>query len=205
MKKLSFVLMTICGLFSTKMSAQFAPFLGQIAFVPYNFAPIGWAECNGQMMSIAQNTALFSLLGTTYGGDGQTTFALPDMRGRVLVHNGQGAGLSSRVLGEQGGTESVTLLPGQMPAHTHTTVMNGTTAEGNTNLPTNAIPANTKVLDKEYYDASLVAPGSPAAVIVPMAPPIVSPSGGNQPHPNMQPYLTLKCIIALEGVYPSRD
>ncbi|MDN5627255.1 MAG: tail fiber protein [Weeksellaceae bacterium] len=175
-----------------------------MAFVAFNYAPVGWLECKGQTLPISQYLALFSLLGTTYGGNGTSTFALPNMQGRVIIGDGQGVGLTSRVLGERGGTESVTLTQNEMPTHTHTTVMNGTTAEGNTNLPTNAIPANTKVLDKEYYNASLAEPGSPAAVIVPMTPSVVSISGGNQAHPNMQPYLTLKCIIAVQGVWPTR-
>ena len=109
MKKLLLVAVIGLSMISNTANAQGAdPFLGQIAFVPYNFAPRGWAECNGQIMSIAQNTALFSLLGTTYGGNGQTTFALPDMRGRSLVHNGQGPGLSAYTLGEMSGVESVT-------------------------------------------------------------------------------------------------
>ncbi|WP_234110375.1 MULTISPECIES: phage tail protein [Chryseobacterium] len=175
------------------MKAQASePFIGQIAFVAFNFAPVGWAECNGQILSIAQNTALFSLLGTTYGGNGTTTFALPDMRGRILVHNGQGPGLSNYVQGQVGGVESVTLTPSEMPAHTHT--INAVTSEGNQNVPTNALPANTKLLDKEYSDA---------ATNTTMKATMVNPAGGNLPHTNIQPYLTLKCIIALQGIFPS--
>ncbi|OCA79621.1 phage tail protein [Chryseobacterium contaminans] len=171
------------------------PFLGQIAFVPYNFAPQGWAECNGQIMSIAQNTALFSLLGTTYGGNGTTTFALPDMRGKVLIHNGQNPGTGTTyILGETGGVENVTLTVSQMPAHNHT--VNAVTAEGNQNVPTGSLPANTKVLDKEYSDA-------PADTT--MKSTMVNPTGGNQPHENRQPYITLKCIIALSGIFPSHS
>ncbi|MBB5333221.1 phage tail protein [Chryseobacterium koreense] len=168
------------------------PFIGQIAFVAFNFAPVGWAECNGQIMSIAQNTALFSLLGTTYGGNGTTTFALPDMRGRVLVHNGQGPGLSNYIQGQVGGVESVTLTQNEMPAHSHT--VNAVTSEGNQNVPTNALPANTKLLDKEYSDAT---------ANTTMKATMVNPAGAGQPHTNIQPYLALKCIIALQGVYPS--
>ena len=127
------------------------PFLGQIAFVGFNFAPNGWAECNGQLLPISQNTALFALLGTQYGGNGTTNFALPDMRGRVVVHSGQGPLLSNYNQGETGGAESVTLTASQMPSHSHT--VNAVTAEGNDASPTGNLPANTKTLDKEYSTA----------------------------------------------------
>lgn len=177
----------------TTLKAQIEPFIGQIAFVAFNYAPIGWAECNGQLLPIQQNTALFSLLGTTYGGNGVTTFALPDMRGRIPMHAGQGTGLSPRTQGEITGAETHTLTITETPAHTHT--LRASTAEGNTNLPTNAYPANTKTLDKEYSTAT------PDTAMNPQA---VSIVGGNQPHNNMQPSLALKCIIALQGIYPSR-
>ncbi|SHL82581.1 phage tail protein [Chryseobacterium contaminans] len=197
MKNLLFAwTLLICSVLSPAIKAQGSePFLGQIAFVPYNFAPQGWAECNGQIMSIAQNTALFSLLGTTYGGNGTTTFALPDMRGKVLIHNGQNPGTGTTyILGETGGVENVTLTVSQMPAHNHT--VNAVTAEGNQNVPTGSLPANTKVLDKEYSDA-------PADTT--MKSTMVNPTGGNQPHENRQPYITLKCIIALSGIFPSHS
>lgn len=155
MKNLIFACTLLIGsAFAPALKAQASePFLGQIAFVPYNFAPKYWAECNGQILPIAQNQALFSLLGTTYGGNGTTTFALPDMRGRVLVHNGQApGGATNYTMGEIGGAESVTLLITQMPAHNHT--INAVTAEGNQNSPTNSLPADTKTLDKEYSDAA---------------------------------------------------
>lgn len=194
MKKIIYLVSAaiLCG--STFVKAQSQPFLGQIAFVPYNFAPKGWAPCNGQLLPIMQNTALFSLLGTTYGGNGQTTFALPDMRGRAIVHEGQGAGLTTRTLGEQGGTENVTLTINQIPAHTHQ--VTAVTAEGNNASPTGNIPANTKSLDKEY---------SSATADTTMGATMIAPTGGNQPHPNMSPFLTLKCIIALEGIFPSQN
>ena len=191
MKK--FIIAAALFLSVSNLKAQAEPYLGQIAFVAFTFAPKGWADCDGQIMSIAQNTALFSLLGTTYGGNGQTTFALPDMRGRVLIDDGQGPGLSVYSSGQMGGEEHHTLTSSEMPAHTHT--VNAVTAEGNQNIPTSALPANTKVLDKEYSDAS---PDTQMALNM------ISPAGGSQPHNNMQPYLTLKCIIALQGIYPSR-
>lgn len=177
----------------SNLKAQAEPYLGQIAFVAFNFAPRGWADCDGQLLSIAQNTALFSLLGTTYGGNGQTTFALPDMRGRVLIDDGQGPGLSQYSSGQKGGVETHALTLNEMPVHNH--MINAVTAEGNQNVPTASLPANTKVLDKEYSDAT---PDTQ------MASNMISPAGGSQPHNNMQPYLTLKCIIALQGIYPSR-
>ncbi|MFP8892976.1 MULTISPECIES: phage tail protein [Chryseobacterium] len=197
MKNLIFACtLLICSAFVPALKAQASePFLGQIAFVPYNFAPKYWAECNGQLLPIAQNQALFSLLGTTYGGNGVTTFALPDMRGRVLVHNGQApGGPTMYTMGETGGTESVTLLVTQMPAHNHT--VNAVTTEGNQNSPTNNLPADTKTLDKEYSDA---------AANTTMKNTMVGSTGGSQPHENRPPFITLKCIIALAGVYPSQN
>jgi len=193
MKKI--ILSAVLFLSVANLKAQATePFLGQIAFVPYNFAPRNWAECNGQLMSIAQNTALFSLLGTQYGGNGQTNFALPDMRGRVLIGDGSGPGLSPYTMGETGGEESHTLTINEMPAHNHQ--VNAVTAEGNQNIPTASLPANTKALDKEY---------SNAAANTQMSPLMINPSGGSQPHENRQPYLVLKCIIALQGIFPSRN
>lgn len=193
MKKI--ILSAVLFLSVTHFKAQASePFLGQIAFVPYNFAPKNWAECNGQLMPIAQNAALFSLLGTQYGGNGVNNFALPDMRGRVLIGDGNGPGLSSYTMGQTGGEESHTLTINEMPAHNHQ--VNAVTAEGNQNLPTASLPANTKALDKEY---------SNAAANTQMSPLMINPSGGNQAHENRQPYLVLKCIIALQGIYPSRN
>lgn len=192
MKKIILSLLVASSLTTLKAQAS-EPFLGQIAFVAFNFAPDGWAECNGQLLSISQNTALFSLLGTTYGGNGQTTFALPDMRGRVLMHAGQGPQLSPRQQGERGGTEVHTLNINEMPMHTHQ--LRGSTAEGDTHLPTNAGSANTKALDKEYTTATPNVNMNAQAIGI---------SGGSQPHNNMQPYLAMKCIIATQGIYPSR-
>lgn len=181
---------------NVKVNAQAEPFIGQLALVPYNFAPRGWALCNGQILSIAQNTALFSLLGTTYGGNGTTTFALPDLRGRVAVSSGQGPGLSSYELGQVAGEERHTLITTEMPMHNH--LVNATTVEGNQNTPTGNFPADTKLLDKEYSNST-----STGGTV--MNPQMIGFAGGNQSHNIMQPYLTLNYIIALEGIYPSRN
>ena len=173
---------------------QVETFLGEIRMFAGNFAPTGWAFCQGQLLPIAQNTALFSLLGTTYGGNGTTTFALPDLRGRVPVGFGQGPGLSNRVIGEQFGSELVTLNINQMPSHNHT--VNAVTTEGNQNLPTNSLPANTKALDKEYSDAN---------ANTTMKATMVNPTGGNQPFGVTQPSLGVNFIIALQGIFPSRN
>lgn len=173
---------------------QVETFLGEIRMFAGNFAPTGWAFCQGQLLPIAQNQALFSLLGTTYGGDGRTSFALPDLRGRVPVGFGQGPGLSNRVIGEKFGSELVTLNINQMPSHNHT--VNAVTTEGNQNLPTNSLPANTKALDKEYSDAN---------ANTTMKATMVNPTGGNQPFGVSQPSLGVNFIIALQGIYPSRN
>jgi microcystin-dependent protein len=164
--------------------------------VGFNFAPKGWMFCNGQLLSIAQNTALFSLLGTTYGGDGITTFALPDLRGRVANHFGQGPGLSNYVQGEVSGTETVTLLITELPAHNHAVLANSGT--GNTNSPEGALLGG--------YGTSLPPEGpyTNAGANTTLAANAVGPSGGSQPHNNLSPFLTLNYIIATEGIYPSR-
>jgi microcystin-dependent protein len=165
------------------------PFLGEIRIFPYNFAPRGWAFCNGQILSISQNTALFSLLGTTYGGNGQTTFALPDLRGRVPNSSGQGPGLSSYTLGQVGGTETVTLTQSEMPSHNHG--VNSTNADATSARPGGNFPA----AGGGYNSASSNT----------MAPTMIGNAGGSQPHSNVQPYLTLNYCIALTGIYPSRN
>jgi microcystin-dependent protein len=164
------------------------PFIGSIILFAGNFAPRGWAFCAGQLLPIAQNTALFSILGTTYGGNGQTTFALPDLRGRAPIHPGQGPGLQSYDLGQVGGEETVTLGLTQIPAHQHQ--QPASNGEQDTNRPGNAVPARGGV-----YAAS-----SDGAALDP-----TSPAGGNQPHDNRSPYLALNYIIAIEGIYPSRN
>lgn len=164
------------------------PFMSEMRIMSFNFAPKGWAECNGQFLPINQNQALFSLLGTMYGGNGQTTFALPDLRGRVPMHAGQGPGLTSRTLGEQDGTEAVVLSQQELPAHTHT--LNGSTGAVNTTRPTGAVPAKGGSYSTVNPDTQMAAPG------------VV---GNNQPHDNMPPTLVVSFIIALEGIFPSRN
>ncbi|MEG0761454.1 tail fiber protein [Chryseobacterium sp.] len=196
MKKLVLGGALLMGILSSSLvKAQGSdPFLGQIAFVPYNFVPKNWAACNGQLLPISQNQALYALLGTMYGGNGTTNFALPDMRGRVLVHEGQApGGPTNYTMGQNGGTESVTLLVTQMPAHSHT--VNAVSTEGNQNSPTDNLPADTKALDKEYSNAN----GNAT-----MKSTMINPSGGNQAHENRPPFITLKCIISLTGIFPSQ-
>jgi microcystin-dependent protein len=164
------------------------PYLGSIILFGGNFAPRGWAFCNGQILPIVQNTALFSLLGTTYGGNGQTTFALPDLRGRAPVHFGQGPGLANYSLGESAGAETVTLTFSEMPAHSHSQPANN--GQQTTNRPNNAVPAAGGVY-AQAGDGSTLDPTSIA--------------GGSQPHQNRPPYLALNYIIALEGIFPARN
>lgn len=174
------------------------PFLGQIIAVGFNFAPVSWAFCNGQLLPIAQYSALYSLLGTTYGGDGETTFGLPDLRGRVPINQGTGPGLSNYVLGQVGGFEQVTLTSGNLPAHTHTA--------GTANSPgTTNIPASNTVLSDE-------GPGTPAVTTyVPFGNPqalvgsTIQFVGQGLGHENLQPYLAINFIIALEGLYPPQN
>jgi microcystin-dependent protein len=169
------------------------PFIGMIATFGFNFAPRGWALCNGQILSIAQNTALFSLLGTTYGGNGQTTFALPNLQSRVPIHFGQGPGLSSYDLGQQAGNETVTLTQNEMPAHTHVATLHASTQPANDTLPTGNYPA-----DGGAYQSATNTNMNAGAVTNGI-------SGGSQPHTNIQPYLAINFCIALEGIFPSRN
>lgn len=163
--------------------------------VGFNFAPKGWALCNGQLLAISQNTALFSPLGTYYGGNGTSNFALPNLQSRVPIHAGQGAGLSSYVLGEQTGTESVTLLTAQIPAHNH--IVNGVASGGNQAGPGGGSPA------MESTGTSLDYSNAPPNSAMNAA--MVSNTGGNQPHANIQPVLCVNFIIALQGIFPSRN
>jgi microcystin-dependent protein len=167
------------------------PILGTIILFGGTFEPKGWAFCNGQLLSIAENSALYSLLGTTYGGDGITSFALPDLRGRVPVHAGKAAGLTPRSPGQSFGDERVTLGPTQVPSHSHDLI--AANVPGDTNLPAGALLARSEI----YADA--------ASVTVPLNALSISPSGGGQPHDNMQPSLCINYIIAVDGVYPSRN
>lgn len=166
------------------------PFVAEVRIVPYNFPPAGWAFCDGQILPISQNTALFSLLGTTYGGNGQSTFALPNIQGRAVMHPDQGPGLSLRVLGETGGSETVTLLESEMPSHAHTA--RGVNDGGLQSSPKDALLARAGM-----YKNS---PGT----TTPMSQGITTPVGQSLPHNNMQPYLTMTYIIALQGVFPPR-
>ena len=170
------------------------PYIAEIFMGGMNFAPRGYSTCAGQILSIAQNTALFSLLGTTFGGNGQTTFALPDLRGRVPIGQGQGPGLTDRVLGELSGQENVTLIASQIPSHTHS--LKAVSDAGDISAPEGAYLANTGALDKEYKTS-----GS----LVPMNANAIGANGGSQPHDNMPPYLVLTFYIALEGIFPSRN
>lgn len=170
------------------------PFVAEIRIFPFNFAPKGWAWCDGQLLPLSQNTALFSLLGTTYGGDGKSNFALPNMQGNAPMHPGQGPGLSLHDLGESGGSESVSLLESEIPAHAHTLSVQ--------NVPLGSVitPAGntyTRPASGNLY-------GSTSLNMQPMAGEALAPAGGDQPHNNMQPYLTFYFCIALQGVYPPR-
>jgi microcystin-dependent protein len=169
------------------------PFVAEIRIFPFNFAPKGWAFCDGQILPLSQNTALFSLLGTTYGGDGKSNFALPNMQGNAPMHPGQGPGLSLHDLGETGGSETVSLLESEIPSHSH------------------ALRAD--ILD--IADTNVVSPNASFALSsggtlyqasggVLLSDNALAPAGGDQPHNNMQPYLTLNFCIALQGVYPPR-
>ena len=171
------------------------PFVAEIRIFGFNFAPKGWAFCDGQLLPISQNTALFSLLGTTYGGDGKSNFALPDLQGRGALHPGQGPGLSLYDLGQTGGSETVTLLQSEMPSHGHPQRANADFADVQT-------PANNRSVARSQNANAYKAPsGQP---VVDMSFQAVAPAGASQPHNNMQPYLTFYFNIALQGVFPPR-
>lgn len=171
------------------------PFVAEIRIVAFNFAPTGWALCNGQILSIAQNTALFSLLGTIYGGDGKSTFALPDMQGRAPMQYGQGPGLSLHSIGEESGIPAVTLIQTEIPVHTHQVTATNSDAEDVT--PTNNAWGLTNS-NAATYRSGAETPNTT------MSPNALAISGGSLPHNNMQPYLTLNFIIALQGIFPPR-
>lgn len=168
-------------------------FLGEIRWVPFNFAPSGWNFCNGQILPINQNQALFSLLGTVYGGDGITNFALPDARGRVFIHAGSGPGLSNNNLGAKAGQESVTLTEAQLPSHQHA-------LRGSTTTATETGPGDNLLATKQR--TSLYTSDTAAENQIELNAQSVVATGGSQPHENRQPYITLNCIIALQGIFP---
>jgi microcystin-dependent protein len=170
------------------------PFVAEIRIFPFNFAPKGWAWCDGQLLPLSQNTALFSLLGTTYGGDGKSNFALPDLQGRAPMHPGQGPGLSQHFLGETGGSETVTLLQSEMPAHPHG-LRADVVDQADTNVPSPTASYAQSAGGTLYQSASNAQ----------MAPQALAPAGGDQPHNNLQPYLTFYFNIALQGVFPPRQ
>jgi microcystin-dependent protein len=171
------------------------PFVAEIRMFPFNFPPKGWAWCDGQLMPLSQNTALFSLLGTTYGGDGKSNFALPDLQGRTPMQPGQGQGLSRRDLGEPGGSATVTLLSSEIPMHTHGLRTSMEPGDNTHPSPNMALTVST--------GASAYVSGNPAPA--PMAMQALSPVGSGLPHNNMQPYLTVYFCIALQGVFPPRS
>ena len=205
------------------------PFLAEIKMFAGNFSPRGWAFCNGQLMSINDNQALYSLLGTTYGGDGRTTFALPDLRGRVPIHPGHGPGLSDYALGEKGGTETVTLTQNQMPSHSHVAIANSTGGTANinatavlhadstgaTNDPNGNFPANVPNLGpqqiKAYGSAADITMNAGAVTVTgtvdlgTIPAPTIMNNGGSQWHTNLQPFECVNFIIATVGQFPSRN
>ncbi len=171
------------------------PFIAEIRMFGFGFPPRGWAQCDGQILQISQFQAVFSLLGTTYGGDGRTTFALPDLRGRAPVHEGQGQGLSNRTLGEKTGQEAVTLTAAQMPAHSHDYTLKASTDAATATTPAGNLPATVAPAFNVYGVRSSPASGPGAQVS----------TVGGQGHDNMQPCLAVNFCIALQGVFPSRN
>jgi microcystin-dependent protein len=177
------------------------PYLGEIRMFAGNFAPSGWALCNGQLLAISQNTALFSILGTNFGGNGTSTFALPDLRGRVPVNQGQGLGLSTYVVGEQTGSENITLLQNQMPAHTHLVACDNNGADTTLLDPTN----NFVSAQPTPQQGGNGIPAFSASSNQTMNPQMITPAGGSQPFSIIQPLLCVTFIIALVGIFPSRN
>ncbi|WP_395620732.1 phage tail protein [Dokdonella sp.] len=170
------------------------PFVAEIRIFPFNFAPQGWAWCDGQLLPLSQNTALFSLLGTTYGGNGKSNFALPNLQGRAPMHPGQGPGLSLHDLGETGGAETVTLLESEIPSHTHT--MQASSDDGDLKAPSSNRSLARSIGGFAYQ--------SNTSSLQPMSAQTLAPAGGDQPHNNLMPYLTFYFNIALQGVFPPR-
>lgn len=170
------------------------PFVAEIRIFGFNFAPKGWAFCDGQLLPLSQNTALFSLLGTTYGGDGKSNFALPDLQGRVPMHPGQGPGLSLHDLGETGGSDMVTLLESEIPAHSHMLMASNEVGD----YPTPDGASFSRVTTDNIYQSDT------NTNLVSMSDQALAPAGGDLPHNNLQPYLTVSFCIALQGVFPPR-
>ncbi len=168
------------------------PFVAEIRIFPFNFPPKGWAFCDGQLLPLSQNTALFSLLGTTYGGNGKSNFALPDLQGRAPMHPGQGPGLSLHDLGETGGSDTVSLLESEIPSHSHG--FNVSAADGATGSP----------VGQQFASGVGIGMYAPAGATVNLSDNALAPAGGDQPHNNLQPYLTFYFNIALQGVFPPR-
>jgi microcystin-dependent protein len=178
------------------VTADTDQFVGEIRVFGFSFAPTGWALCDGQLLPISQNTALFSILGTYYGGDGVSYFALPDLQGLVPMHQGTGAGLTERFLGESAGTETVTLLQSEIPSHSHT--MSASSQAGTDQSPSGELPARAVGGIKPYADVS-------AGSATTMGTSTLAPAGSGAAHNNLQPYLTLSYCIALQGIFPPRD
>lgn len=173
------------------------PFIGEIRMFGFSRTPNGWQRCDGTLLAISENDALFSLIGTTYGGDGQTTFGVPDLRGRLPIHQGQGSGLSNYTIGQKAGSEQVTVLSTQMPAHTHTLV--ASTGAASTVTPgASLLPGS--VSGESFYVTDIT-----GATPLPMSPQSTSTAGGSQPHENCMPTLTVQYCIAIYGIYPSRS
>lgn len=170
------------------------PYVGELRIFAGNFAPVGWSFCEGQLMPISENETLFNLIGTTYGGDGEETFALPDLRGRIPLHMGQGPGIANNYqIGEKAGAEEVTLSPSQIPSHTHALL--GSAGNGSQSTPESNVLASSTL-------ARLYTGNTPNLA---MAPNSISAAGGSMPHSNMQPYLCVNYIISLFGVFPTQN
>ncbi|MBL0013336.1 MAG: phage tail protein [Flavobacterium sp.] len=193
MKKILSVTVLFLVLFSSQKSYSQTPFVGEIAAVGFNFAPIGWLKCDGSLVPISEYETLFNLIGTTYGGDGQVTFALPDYRGRTLIGVGQGPGLTNRIVGESAGSRTATLSTANLPAHTHSVGAN--TGAGTTSSPSNAVLANTGALDKEFATSSNTSMGTTGS------------AGLATPNPIdiSQPYLGINYIISVYGIFPTQN
>ncbi|HLV38736.1 phage tail protein [Xanthomarina sp.] len=192
-KTITILFLLLCLSVSHLASAQ-DPYVGEIRMFAGSYAPSGWAKCEGQLLAISQNSVLFAIIGTAYGGNGQTTFALPDLRGRVPMHSGNGPGLPSYGHGQAGGDSNVSLTVANLPAHSHQ--VNAVLNEGDSSSPESNFPANTKLLDKEYASV-----GTPTTMNSGM----IGSTGYNQPFSIVQPYQTVTFIIALQGVFPSQN